>query len=55
MKPFNNLENKSPSDTYLRVQLVCKRVQAHSSLEPPLEYSQDQMPAVINITVGHQP
>ena len=42
MKPSNNLENKTPSDTYWRVQLVCKKVQAHSSLEPPLEYNQDQ-------------
>ena len=44
MRPSNNLENKTPSDIYLRVQLVRKKVQAHSSLEPPLEYNQDQMP-----------
>ena len=44
MKPSNNLENKTPSDTYSRVQLVCKRVQVHSSLEPPLKHNQDQMP-----------
>ena len=44
MKPSNNLENKAPSDTYWRVQLVYKKVQAYSSLEPPLEYNQDQMP-----------
>ena len=44
MKPSNNLENKTPSDTYWRVQLVCKKVQAHSFLEPPLEYNQDQLP-----------
>ena len=25
-------------------QLVCMKVQAHCSLEPPLEYNQDQMP-----------
>ena len=43
MRPSNNLENKTPSDTYWRVQLVLKKVQAHNSLEPPLEYSQDQM------------
>ena len=43
MKPSNNLENKTLSDTYWRVQLVCKKIQAHSSLEPPLEYNQDQM------------
>ena len=33
MKPSNNLENKTPSDTYWRVQSVCKNVQAHISLE----------------------
>ena len=44
MKLFNNLENKTPSGTYWRVQLVCKKVQAHSSLEPPLEYNQDSGP-----------
>ena len=44
MKPSNNLENKTPSDTYSRVQLVCEKVQPHSSLEPPLEYNQDLMP-----------
>ena len=44
MKPSNNLENTTPSDTYWRIQLVCKKVQAPSSLEPPLEYNQDQMP-----------
>ena len=43
MKPCNNLENKTPSYIYWRVQLVFKKVQVHSSLEPPLEYSQDQM------------
>ena len=44
MKPSNNLENKISSDFYWRVQLVCKKVQVHSSLEAPLEYNQDQMP-----------
>ena len=33
MKLSNNLENKTPSDTHLRVQLVCKKVHSHSSLE----------------------
>ena len=42
----NNLENKTLSDTYWRVQLVCMKVLAHSSLEPPLEYKQDQMPLI---------
>ena len=40
----SNLENKIHSDNYLRVQQVCIKVQAHSSLEPPLEYYQDQTP-----------
>ena len=44
MRPSNNLENKTPSDKYWRVQLVCMKVQAHSSLEPPLKYNQDQVP-----------
>ena len=44
MSIFNNLENKTPSDTYGRFQLVCMNVQPHSSLEPPLEYNQDQTP-----------
>ena len=44
MKLSNSLENKTPSDTYWRVQLVYKKVQAHSSLEPLLKYNQDQMP-----------
>ena len=44
MKPSNYLENKTPQDTYSRVQLVCNKVQAHSSLNPTLEYNQDQMP-----------
>ena len=44
MKPSSNLENKTPSDTYCRVQLVFKTVQSHSSLESPLEYNQDQIP-----------
>ena len=34
MKFSNNLENKGPLDTYWRVKLICKNVQAHSSLEP---------------------
>ena len=38
MKPSNNLKNKTTWDNYWRVQLVCKKIQAYSSLEPPLEY-----------------
>ena len=45
MKPSNNLENKTPSDTYWRVQVVFKKVQVQCSLEPPLEYNQDQTDA----------
>ena len=44
MRSSINLENKTLSDIYWRVQLVYMKVQAHSSLEPPLEYNQDQMP-----------
>ena len=39
MRPSNNLENKNTSDTYWRVQLI---VQAHSTLEQPLEYNEEQ-------------
>ena len=42
MRISGNLENKSHSGTYLRVQLVFMKVQAHSFLEPPLEYNQNQ-------------
>ena len=44
MRPSNNLKNKTLSKTYWRVQLVCMKIQAHNSLEPPQEYNQDQMP-----------
>ena len=40
MRPSNNLESKTPSDKCGRVQLVCMKVQAHSSSEPPLKYNQ---------------
>ena len=42
IKPSNNLENKTTSDTYWRVQLVRKKVQACSSSELSLEYNQVQ-------------
>ena len=29
MRPSKSPENKSPSDTYLRAQSICKKVQAH--------------------------
>ena len=41
METFNNMENKTPSDTYRRVQLVCMKVQAHSYLELPQEFNQN--------------
>ena len=44
MKGSNNLENKTPSDTYGRIQLICTKGQARSSSELPLEYNEDQMP-----------
>ena len=44
MKPSNNLENETPSDTYWRVHIVCKKVQVHNSLEPPLEHNKEQKP-----------
>ena len=42
MRLSGNLENKSLSGTYLRVQLVFLKVQPDSFLEPPLEYNQDE-------------
>ena len=42
MKPSSNLENKTPSDTHGKAQLICKKDWVHSSL--PLEYNQDQIP-----------
>ena len=42
MRPSNNLENNTLSVTYWRIQLGRITVQAHGSLEPPLEYNQDQ-------------
>ena len=41
MRPSNNPENKILSDTLNNS--VCMKVQGHSSLEPPLEYNQNQM------------
>ena len=43
MSPSNSLENKTLSDTYWRVQQVCMKVQAHSSLELPLEFTKPSM------------
>ena len=40
MIPSNSLESKIPSGTYWRVQLVCIKVQANTSSEPPQEHSQ---------------
>ena len=44
MRPSHNLENKIPSDTYLKFQLVSMKVQVPIFAEPPLEYNQDHMP-----------
>ena len=45
MTPSNNLENTTLSDKYWRVLLLLfMKVQADSSLEPPLEHNQDQTP-----------
>ena len=46
MKSSKSLENKSLLGTYWRVQLVSAKFKAHSSLEPPLEYNEDQMPQI---------
>ena len=40
---FLKSENKTPSDKYWIVLLVCMKNQALNSLEPLLEYNQDQM------------
>ena len=42
MRPSNYLENTSLSAMYKRFQLVCMKVQVHSSLEPPLKHNEDQ-------------
>ena len=48
MRPSSNREKKASSDTYRVVCMyemkVWVKVEAHNSLEPPLEYNQDQMP-----------
>ena len=46
MKSSKSLENKSLFGMYWRVQLVSTKGQAHSSVEPPLEYNEDQMPLI---------
>ena len=44
MIPSNNLKNKIPSEILCtHIMLVCMKVQIHISLEPPLEYNQDQI------------
>ena len=43
MRPSNNLENKTLSGTYWRIQLVHM---TQSFLESPLEDIQDQMPLI---------
>ena len=41
MRPSNNLENKTLPDMNWKLQLVCMKVQAKSSLEPQMGYNQD--------------
>ena len=41
---INILENKTSSDIYWGVQLVCLKVQNHSFLDTPQKYIQDQIP-----------
>ena len=43
MRPSNNLEHKTTSDTYWRVQLVWMNLQAEGSWKAPLEYNKGQM------------
>ena len=43
---FQQSGREDPLDAYWRVQLVWKKVQANSFLEPPLEYNQDKMPLI---------
>ena len=40
MRPYNNLEDKIPSDIYWRVPLVCMQVHVHSFLEPLAIFNQ---------------
>ena len=54
MRPSNNLENKTLLDTYYidrRVQLVCVKVQTHNSLEPPLEYQDNESRFVMTLLI----
>ena len=44
MRPYHNLENNTLLGKYCRVLLVSRNVQAHSSLQPTLEYNQEQTP-----------
>ena len=50
MRPSNNLENKTLSDTYWRNAITCIKVQANSFSEPLLEYNQDQTPLMFLMT-----
>ena len=44
VETFQQSGEQDSSDTCWKVQLVCKKVQAHGSLEPPLRYNQVQTP-----------
>ena len=52
MRFSNSLKNKTPTDTSWKVHLICAKVQAYSSLEPPLEYNYDQRPWWIKVCCG---
>ena len=52
MRPSNNLENKTLSNTFWRVYVVWMRVPAHSSLKKPLEYNKDQTPVMNKDSFG---
>ena len=35
------MENKTPSDTYWKAPLICRKVQSHNSSESQLKHNQD--------------
>ena len=48
MGTSKNLENKTPSDTYSRVQIVCTKAQAHNSFKPLLKTEIQSAPDVLH-------
>ena len=53
MRPSNILNNKTTSETYWKVQLVCIKFLVQSSLERPLKYNQNQMPLMNQASLRH--